>query len=188
MPVTVNLGFEPTQDPKLRQSFRGFSKNAQGKPLGFDKLPDVSIVVPNEQHDAHSNSAKASDDWLRQNLGSYAEWARTNNSLLIVTFDEDGSTDLSRGDGYVNGTDRIATFFYGAGIKPGVYEERIDHLNVLATVLWLHGALDRFKTDFKQYYKVIDDSGSEAEREWLNLQPITGVFSHPEPGSSVRSK
>lgn len=188
MPVSVNLGFEPTQDPTLRQNFRGFNKDAQGKPLGFEMLPDVSIVVPNEQHDAHSNSAKASDDWLRQNLASYAEWARTNNSLLIVTFDEDGSTDLSRGDGYTTGTDRIATFFYGAGIKPGAYEQRVDHLNVMATVLWLHGALDRFRADFKQYYKVVENSGSEAEKEWLNLQPITSVFIEEPIASSSKKR
>lgn len=187
MPVSVNLGFEPTYDPKFGQRYRGFSKDTQGMPLGFDKLPDVSIVVPNEQHDGHSNSAKVSDDWLRQNLASYAEWARTNNSLLIVTFDEDGSTDLSRGDGYITGADRIPTFFYGAGIEPGVYEQRIDHLNVLATVLWLYGALDRFKVDFKQHYKVVEDSGSEAGKEWLNLQPVINVFARPSTKSFIKT-
>lgn len=185
MPVSVNLGFEPTLDPKLRQRFRGFCKDAQGMQLGFENLPDVSIVVPNEQHDGHSNSAKVSDDWLRQNLTAYAQWARENNSLLIVTFDEDGSTDLRRGDGYITGTDRIATIFYGAGIKLGVHEQRFDHLNVLATVLWLHGALDRFKADFKQHHKVVGDSGSEAEKEWLNLQPLINVFAPPTTRSDV---
>ena len=179
MPVTVNLAFEPSKDPTLKQSFRGFDKDAHGKPLSFDKLPDVSIVVPNEQHDAHSNSAKMADDWLRQNLGAYAEWAQSHNSLLIVTFDEDGSTDSSRGDPYITGTHRIPTIFYGAGVKAGAYEQRIDHVNVLATVLWLHGALGRFKADFKQFHKVIDGAGSESEKEWLNLQPITNVFARP---------
>ena len=186
LPVSVNLGFEPTFDPSLQQRHRGFVKDAQGRPLGFDKLPDVCIVVPDEQHDGHSNSAKASDDWLRQNLASYAQWARTHNSLLIVTFDEDGSTDLSRGDGYVTGTHRIATLFYGAGIEPGVHGQRIDHLNVLASVLWLHGALDRFKTDFRRHYKVVDGSGSEAEKEWLNLQPVVNVFAPPATRASVK--
>jgi hypothetical protein len=186
MPISVNLGFEPTQDPVYRQSFRGFIKDAQGKPLGFDQLPDVSIVVPNEQHNAHSNSAQACDDWLRENLGAYAQWARANNSLLIVTFDEDGSTSTSQGDAYVTGGDRIATLFHGAGVKPGVYDQRIDHLNVLATVLWLYGGLDRFKVEFKRYHRVIEGSGSEAEKEWLNLQPVVGVFDRPATGSSVK--
>lgn len=176
MPVSVNLGFEPTRDPLLNKSFRGFAKNADGKPLPFDSLPHVAFVVPNEQHDAHSNSAKAADDWLRQNLGAYAEWAKKNNSLLIVTFDEDGSTDGSKGDAYMTGTHRIPTFFYGAGVKQGVFDQRVDHLNVLATVLWLNGALDRFRADFRQFHKVADGSGSEAEREWLNLVPVTDMF------------
>jgi len=179
MPVSVNLAFEPTKDPTLKQSFRGFNKDAHGKPLTFEHLPDVSIVVPNEQHDAHSNTAKVADDWLRQNLGAYAEWAKAHNSLLIITFDEDGTTDTSRGDGYMTGTHRIPTIFYGAGVKQGSVEQRIDHLNVLATVLWLHGALDRFKADFKKFHKVVEGSGSEAEKEWLNLQPITSVFARP---------
>lgn len=192
MPVTVNLGFEPTRDPLLQKAFRGFAKDASGKPLPFDSLPTVSIVVPNEQHDAHSNSAKAADDWLRQNLGAYAEWAKKNNSLLIVTFDEDGSTDASRGDAYMTGTHRIPTFFYGAGVKQGVFDQRIDHLNVLATVLWLNGALERFKADFRAFHKVVDGSGSEAEKEWLNLVPITDVFTAvaaagARPGASAAS-
>jgi hypothetical protein len=188
MPVSVNLAFEPSKDPTLKQSFRGFAKDADGKPLPFDSLPSVSIVVPNEQHDAHSNSAKVADDWLRQNLGAYAEWARAHNSLLIVTFDEDGSTDTSRGDAYMTGTHRIPTFFYGAGVKPGAFDQRIDHLNVLATVLWLNGALARFKADFHHFHKVVEGSGSEAEKAWLNLQPITGVFERPAvpvPGKSA---
>lgn len=184
MPVSVNLALEPTKDPVLKQSFRGFNRDANGKPLAFDSLPNVAIVVPNEQHDAHSNSAKVADDWLRQHIGPYAEWALKNNSLLIVTFDEDGSTDDSRGDAYMTGTHRIPTFFYGAGVKQGVYEQRIDHLNVLSTVLWLNGALDRFRADFRQFHQVVDGSGSEAEKEWLNLAPITNVFERKAVKSS----
>lgn len=185
MPVSVNLGFAPTRDPVLKRAFRGFTEDAGGKPLAFDSLPHVSIVVPNEQHDAHSNTAQVADDWLREHIGPYAAWARANNSLLIVTFDEDGSTDRRQGDPYLTGAHRIPTLFYGAGVKPGDVAQRVDHLNVLATVLWLNGALDRFKADFLRFHGVIEGSGSEAESEWLNLQPVTEVFSavRPAPGS-----
>ncbi len=176
LPVGVNLGFEPTLDPILKQAFRGFARDPDGQPLPFDQLPTVCIVVPNEQHDAHSNSARVADDWLRRNLGAYADWAMQNNSLLIVTFDEDGSTDRSKGDPYVLGTHRIPTLFVGAGVRQGESAQRIDHLNLLATVLWQQGALERFKADFKRFHQVVEGSGSEAEREWLNLQPITDVF------------
>lgn len=176
LPISVNLGFMPTQDPVLKQSFRGFDRDANGKLLPFDQLPHVAIVVPNEQHDAHSNTAQVADDWLRQNIGAYATWAKAHNSLLIVTFDEDGSTDASRGNGYITGTGCIPTLFFGAGVKHGEYAGRVDHLNVLATVLWLNGALERFKSDFRQFHQVVDGSGSEAEKEWLNLRPVTEVF------------
>jgi hypothetical protein len=176
LPISVNLGFSPTRDPTLRQAFRGFSQDAQGKPLAFSELPHVSIVVPNEQHDAHSNSAKVADDWLREHIGPYADWARKHNSLLIVTFDEDGSTDASRGDAYVTGTHRVPTLFIGPGVKSGDFAQRVDHLQVLATVLWLNGALARFKADFRRFHGVVDGSGSEAEREWLALQPIVDLF------------
>ena len=176
MPVGVNLGFAPTRDPVLKKSFRGFDRDADGKPLPFEQLPHVSIVVPNEQHDAHSNTAQVADQWLRQNIGAYADWAKRHNSLLIITFDEDGSTDTTHGEGYTTGTARIPTLFYGAGVKQGDFASRVDHVNVLATVLWLNGALDRFKADFRQFHHVIDGSGSEAEKEWLNLRPITEIF------------
>jgi hypothetical protein len=179
MPLSVNLGFAPTKDPVLKQTYRGFAQDADGKPLPFERLPRVSIVIPNEQDDAHSNSGKAADDWLRQNLGAYAAWAKAHNSLLIVTFDEDGSTDASQGDPYMTGTHRIPVVFYGARVKPGVYTQRIDHLNVLASVLWLNGALDQFKGDFSQFHGVVKGSGSEAEKEWLNLIPIKEAFERP---------
>lgn len=179
MPIGVNLGFAPTTDPMLKKSFRGFDRDAQGKPLPFDQLPHVSLVVPNEQHDAHSNTALVADQWLKQHIGAYAAWAKAHNSLLIVTFDEDGSTDTSQGDAYATGNGRIPTLFYGAGVKPGDFAGQVDHLNVLATVLWLNGALDRFKSDFRQFHRVVDGSGSEAEKEWLNLRPITEIFRAP---------
>ncbi|HET8869527.1 MAG TPA: alkaline phosphatase family protein [Aquabacterium sp.] len=179
LPVSVNLGFDPTRDPVLKRSFRGFAKDEKGQRIGFDQLPTVSIVVPNEQNDAHSNSAEAADGWLQRNIEAYAQWAMTHNSLLILTFDEDGSTDKSKGDPYVSGRHSIPTVFYGAGVKPGVYDQAIDHLNVLSTVLWLHGALDQFQKDFRQYHGVRDGSGSEAELEALNLKPITQVFAQP---------
>ena len=55
--------------------------------------------------------------------------------------------------------------------QQGEHAGRIDHLNVLATVLWLNGALDRFRDDFKQFHKVVPGSGSEAALQWANLQP-----------------
>ncbi len=61
-------------------------------------------------------------------------------------------------------------------MKQGDFTGQVDHLNVLSTVLWLNGALDRFKSDFRSFHAFADGSGSEAEKEWLNLRPITDIF------------
>ena len=87
----------------------------------FDRLPTVSIVVPNEKDDDHGNSASPSgnallnqgDIWLEENIGAYAAWAKANNSLLIVTWDEDDYAS----------TNRVPTIFYGADIKRGQFPE-----------------------------------------------------------------
>ncbi len=179
LPIGVNLGFEPTQDPNLKRRFRGFARDEQGKPLGFEHLPSVSIVVPNEQHDAHSNTAKAADDWLREHIGPYAEWCVKHNSLLIVTFDEDGSTDTSRGDAYMQGAHPIPTVLVGAGVVPGDHHQRVDHVNLLATVLWLHGALGRFREDFRQHHRVAPGDDSPLGLAWANLTPVPAWFRAP---------
>jgi acid phosphatase len=98
-------------------------------PQDFAKLPDVSWVVPDQRNDMHDGSIAQGDGWLQQNIEGYARWAMNNNSLLIVTFDED---DGSEGN-------RVATLFVGPMVKPGRYAQRIDHYSVLRTILQMHG-------------------------------------------------
>lgn len=172
LPPDVNLAFHTSTDPQGRR-WRGFAEDADGRPLDFTQLPNVALVIPNEQHDAHSASLDAMDTWLKTNIGPYAEWATKHNSLLIVTFDEDGSTDSSQGDAYHFGRDRIATLFYGAGVKPGNYAERIDALNVLATILHNQGQLAGFRRDFAL---TCPDDAATCTRERANLRPILDVF------------
>lgn len=77
--------------------------------LGFANLPTVSFVVPNNLNNMHDGTIAQGDTWLQNNLGSYAAWAAENNSLLIVTFDEDNSGSRNR----------IPTVFYGANVAAG---------------------------------------------------------------------
>jgi hypothetical protein len=69
------------------------------------------------------------DMWAKNHLDAYAQWAKTHNSLLIVTWDEDDGTPANH----------IATFFVGARINPGNYSERIDHYTVLRTIEAMYG-------------------------------------------------
>ena len=94
-------------------------------PSNYDSLPAVSFVVPDLAHDGHDGSLSTADRWLHDRLGGYAAWARTHDSLLIVTFDED---DHDTSD------NRILTVITGQHVKPGTYSERIDHIRLLQTV------------------------------------------------------
>jgi hypothetical protein len=99
-------------------------------PANYAQLPTVSIVVPNLIDDMHDGTVAQADTWLQQNLGAYATWAKSNNSLLIFTCDEDDGSGA---------TNQIATFFYGANVVPGTYSENITHYSVLRTVEDMYG-------------------------------------------------
>ncbi|MEV8631479.1 alkaline phosphatase family protein [Streptosporangium sp. NPDC051023] len=91
---------------------------------GYSTLPAVSFVTPNMCNDMHDCSINTGDTWARNKLDAYAQWAKTHNSLLIVTFDEnDGSSG-----------NQIFTVFVGQHIKPGGYSENITHYTILRTI------------------------------------------------------
>ncbi len=142
--------------PELNQPFFPLpGQPATGFPTDFNQLPTVAIVVPNQQHDMHDGTIAEGDIWIKQNIiDTYYRWAKTHNSLLIVTFDEDGDDTASN---------QITTIFAGPMIQPGNYTETdlnignpyvgapgdpgiqtptgtaMNHWNVLSTILDLYG-------------------------------------------------
>jgi acid phosphatase len=121
----------------------------------FGNLPTVAFVVPNLVNDMHNGQPEQSiptgDAWLKANIDAYYQWAKKNNSLLILTFDE--NDDKARYQGLTNPgvepkgeyrldiQNRIATIFAGAHIAPGQYPEGkgITHVNVLRTLEAMYG-------------------------------------------------
>lgn len=99
------------------------------QPGGYANLPTLSIVIPNNDNNMHDGSIAQGDAWLNTHLAAYATWARTNNSLLIVTWDEDDGGPRNQ----------IPTVFYGAHVQPGSYNETINHYNLLATLEEMYG-------------------------------------------------
>lgn len=93
-------------------------------PSDYTTLPIVSFVIPNLNNDMHDGTIQQGDTWLQQHLNGYVQWAMTHNSVLIMTFDED---DSSQGN-------RIATIFVGQMVVPGQYSESINHFNLLRTL------------------------------------------------------
>jgi phospholipase C len=98
-------------------------------PKDYSKLPTVSFVVPNMDHDIHDGTVKQADDWLKNNLSGYVKWAQLHNSLLILTWDED---DMSA-------KNKIPTAFVGPMVKKGTYTQKSDHFSVLRTIEDLYG-------------------------------------------------
>lgn len=105
------------------------SKPFTNFPSDYTTLPDVSIVIPNNIHNSHDASTEVAAQWLEEEIGPYKDWAMTHNSLLIVHYDED--------DG--NGNNLVYTVFVGPMIKKGIYNDPIDHRNILSTVEDLYG-------------------------------------------------
>lgn len=93
-------------------------------PSDFTQLPTVAFVTPDMCDDMHDCSIGTGDTWLKAHLDGYAQWAKTHNSLLIVTFDEDSGTSVNQ----------IFTVFEGANVKVGTYSESINHYTVLRTI------------------------------------------------------
>jgi hypothetical protein len=143
-------------------------------PAGFAALPAVTFVIPALDHDMHdydstgdevsdpANSAVAianGDTWLQANLDAYYQWARTHNSLLILTTDEDSTADwitppltATNAEGLTSpllgpnpigpsGPNQITMIFAGAGIVPGNYREGpgVTNVNLLRTLESIYG-------------------------------------------------
>ncbi len=123
----------------------------------FSLLPTVSIVSPSDANNMHDGTIQTGDTWLSNNLGAYATWAKTHNSLLVVTFDEDNNLEGNR----------VATIFSGANVKSNFRDNTLyNHHNLLRTIEDIYD---------------LSHSGNAA-----NVQPISGVFvAVPEPSSAT---
>lgn len=142
---------------------------------GFANLPAVAIVIPNLIDDMHSPSGSVvaarfrrifhrndipaevlqGDQWLKDHLGAYADWAMTNNSLLIITWDEDSQENKSRiarleldshrepCEHAINTTppvNHIPTIIVGQAVMPGsTSETTYTHYSLLRTILEMEG-------------------------------------------------
>lgn len=98
-------------------------------PTDFTQLPTVSIVIPNVDNDMHNGTAAQADQWLSTNLGAYADWARTHNSLLVVTWDEDDGSS----------TNRIPTIIVGADVAAQQNNQTVNHYSLLHTIENIYG-------------------------------------------------
>lgn len=109
----------------VNQPFSAFPRN-------FSTLPDVSFVVPNMCHNMHDCPVSTGDVWMRDHLDAYAQWAKTHNSLLVVTFDEDGNSKAAN-------KNKIPTLIVGGPVRPGPSAEPMTHYTLLRTIEAAYG-------------------------------------------------
>lgn len=124
-------------------------------PTDFTTLPVISFVVPNLNDDMHDGTIQQGDSWLQTHIDPYVQFAKTHNSLLIVTWDEDDSSM----------SNQIPTIFFGPMVKQGQFGETIDHFNVLRTLEDLYG---------------LPHAGQSA-----NVSPITDIWNTNQPDFSL---
>jgi acid phosphatase len=98
-------------------------------PSDYAALPTVSFVVPNLCNDMHDCGVAAGDRWAKEHLAGYVDWARTHNSLLVITFDED----------HGSAGNHIATFLVGPMVRAGTSDQRIDHYSLLRMIEDMYG-------------------------------------------------
>jgi len=146
-------------------------------PSDFAKLPAVAFVIPNLFDDMHTaipvpppvtteqariaREVAQGDSWLRTSIDNYARWAVTNNSLLIITWDEDSDSKYHTHCPQTIDTapphNRIPTIIIGQHVKANNQSPMtINHWNVLRTILDLEG--------------LAPIGGSS------NVQPISGIW------------
>ncbi|MGC8624963.1 MAG: alkaline phosphatase family protein [Phycisphaerae bacterium] len=108
----------------------------------YANLPQVSLVIPNTVDDGHdpvNGSANyrlsEADSFLSSQLSAYVTWAKTNNSLLLLTWDEN--------DNYQLGTtpNQIFTLMVGdtSLYQVGTSSQALTHYNFLRTIEDMYG-------------------------------------------------
>ena len=83
----------------------------------------MSFVVPNLDNDMHDGTIAQGDTWLQNNLDGYVTWAKTHNSVFVLTFDEDDGSQANQ----------IPTIFTGQRRADRRVRSTLNHYNLLRT-------------------------------------------------------
>jgi acid phosphatase len=96
-------------------------------------LPQLSLIIPNLDDDAHDQPVRFADDWLAATFKPLmADPKPWSDTLLVVTFDEDAKfMKTFGGDG-----NRVYTAFWGGAVLPHtvISDVSYDHYDLLRTI------------------------------------------------------
>jgi pimeloyl-ACP methyl ester carboxylesterase len=123
----------PTGNQLPRTAVQDFA-NFGSDNADFAYLPNVSLVIPNTINDMHDGtyplptpiSTKAGDAWCKKTLSNYLAWAKTHNSLLIITTDESEADKTNHILTVIAGDPRI--------VQAGVSDQYVTHVDLLRSI------------------------------------------------------
>jgi len=111
--------------------------------LAAGSLANFVYILPNSQDDAHDcpggetsctsdQQLAAADAWLKANIDLVINSPKFGNSVLIITFDESVTTDVTNGGG------QVMTVLVGPHVKTGFRSSTMyQHQSLLRTMLQL---------------------------------------------------
>ena len=143
--TAVGTGKTSADVNKTFESFKAFATAANT----YANLPTLSFVIPNNLDNTNGSNEAApfstdtsayaglrqrADTWLKQNLDTYAQWAKTHNSLLIIVGNE--------GDRQRTFTAGTQTIIFGDPrlVVPGTDTNSFNHYNTLRTIEDMYGS------------------------------------------------
>lgn len=170
----VNTGTPGTNQygTSVNVPFVGYFPNASN----YASLPTVCYVVPNNVNDMHDGSIPAGDNWFHNHMDSLLTWALANNTLVILTWDED---DNAHGN-------QIPTIFFGPMVKGGTYSEHITHYSILRTMEALCG-LTTYIGNAATATTITDCWRASGSGIWLNTNNLSNSYDfsvYPNPAST----
>jgi len=132
-PASDWISDTPTGNQLPRTAVQDFA-NFGSDNTDFAYLPNVSLVIPNTINDMHDGtspfptpiSTRAGDAWCKKTLSNYLAWAKTHNSLLIITTDESESDKTNHVMTVIAGDPRI--------VQTGVSDQYVTHFDLLRSI------------------------------------------------------
>jgi len=105
-------------------------------PSDYATLPQISFVVGNTADDmGDDGTITLGDSWDQANLAGYAQWAKTNNSLLIIVSDESSTDPNYHTNMPGENGNNVPLIAVGAGVTPGsINGDYYDHYSLLRTL------------------------------------------------------
>lgn len=142
------LGFANIQKNPARCAAHVVNASVLDADIATGALPAYSMYIPDQEHNGHDTGGDIADSWMASRFGPLLNDPRfMDGTLFILTFDESDSSSSTR----------IATIFYGVGVKRGSTSVRFyNHYDLLRTIEELLHVPTLGQEDLKQGERITE--------------------------------